>query len=130
MLIGPGRFEMGSPDTDDLAYKDEKPQHKVRISRPFYLGAFEVTQGQFQAVLGVKNPSHFKLGDSHPVESVTWLDAIAYCNTLSRLRRTTTLLRCFRRSHPGWQRVSPAHGGRVGVRRPGPGASRARLIRG
>ena len=93
VLIGPGWFEMGSPDTDDLAFRDEKPQHRVRISRPFYLGACEVTQGQFRAMSGEKvNPSKFKRGDSYPVENVTWLDAIAYCNALSRLGRTTALL--------------------------------------
>ena len=39
---------MGSPDTDKDAEDDEKPQHRVRITRPFYLGVHEVTRGQFR----------------------------------------------------------------------------------
>ena len=48
VLIPPGEFQMGSPDSDDLARGDEKPPHRVRIIRPFYLGIHEVTRGQFR----------------------------------------------------------------------------------
>ena len=47
-LIKAGEFLMGSPDTDKDAYDIEKPQHRVRITRPFYLGVHEVTRGQFR----------------------------------------------------------------------------------
>ena len=47
-LIPPGEFLMGSPDDDTDADEDQKPRHRVRITRPFYLGATEVTRGQFQ----------------------------------------------------------------------------------
>ncbi len=47
-LIKAGEFLMGSPDTDKDAFDDEKPQHRVRITRPFYLGVHEVTRGQFR----------------------------------------------------------------------------------
>jgi len=47
-LIPAGEFLMGSPDTDKDADDDEKPQHRVRITRPFYLGVHEVTRGQFR----------------------------------------------------------------------------------
>jgi formylglycine-generating enzyme len=47
-LIAAGEFLMGSPDTDKDAGDDEKPQHRVRITRPFYLGVTEVTRGQFR----------------------------------------------------------------------------------
>ncbi|MGA7496744.1 MAG: SUMF1/EgtB/PvdO family nonheme iron enzyme [Isosphaeraceae bacterium] len=47
-LIKAGEFLMGSPDTDKDAEDDEKPQHRVRITRPFYLGVHEVTRGQFR----------------------------------------------------------------------------------
>ena len=47
-LIKAGEFSMGSPDTDKDAFDDEKPQHRVRITRPFYLGVHEVTRGQFR----------------------------------------------------------------------------------
>src|SRR5262245_23473891 len=49
VLIPAGEFQMGSPDADKQAQDNEKPQRKVRISRPFYLGAHEVTVGQFRA---------------------------------------------------------------------------------
>jgi formylglycine-generating enzyme required for sulfatase activity len=49
VLIPPGEFSMGSPDADPLARPNEKPVHGVTISRPFYLGAYEVTVAQFRA---------------------------------------------------------------------------------
>src|SRR5690242_19676096 len=67
VLIPAGRFLMGSADGDQNAEPDEKPQHEVRITRPFYLGATEVTQGQYQAVMG-KNPSFFRGSDAQPVD--------------------------------------------------------------
>ena len=50
----------------------EKPQHRVRITKPFYLGKYLVTQEQWEAVMG-NNPSHFK-GPKNPVETVSWVD--------------------------------------------------------
>jgi formylglycine-generating enzyme required for sulfatase activity len=82
VLIPAGAFLMGSPDSDQDAQDDEKPQHRVRITRPFYLGVNPVTQGQYRAVTGA-NPSHFKGSDDLPVECVSWKDAIAFCNKLS-----------------------------------------------
>ncbi len=75
-----GEFWMGSTTLDD-----EKPPRVVKISRPFALSETEVTQAQYQAVMG-ENPSHFKdEPDSaeRPVEQVSWFDAVRYCNTLS-----------------------------------------------
>ena len=92
-LIPAGEFMMGSPDAN--ASPEELPEHKVRISTPFFLGVTEVTQGQYQAVIG-KNPSFFSptgegkdviIGQptgEYPVEQVSWLDAIAFCNALSQ----------------------------------------------
>jgi formylglycine-generating enzyme required for sulfatase activity len=54
----------------------------VRITRPFYLGQTEVTQGQYRAVTG-QVPSYFKGSEDLPLENVSWNDAIAFCNTLS-----------------------------------------------
>jgi formylglycine-generating enzyme len=76
VLVPGGSFTMGSTDGDS----DEKPVHTVAISA-FYIGATEVTQAQYVAVMGT-NPSNFK-GDSLPVEGVSWNDAISYCNKLS-----------------------------------------------
>ncbi len=77
VLIPAGRFTMGSNE-----YAGSKPPHEVRIGRPFYLGKFEVTQEQWQAVMG-SNPSRYK-GDSNlPVESESWKDCQAFCKKLS-----------------------------------------------
>jgi formylglycine-generating enzyme required for sulfatase activity len=92
-LIPSGTFRMGSADGEGEA--DELPAHDVRISRPFYLGIHEITQGQFRAVLG-NNPSWFSIEstsddgkqgsprDEHPAESVTWFEAVRFCNELSK----------------------------------------------
>ena len=77
--IQPGDFVMGSPDTEEWRRNDET-QHKVRITTAFYLQTTEVTQQQWQAVMG-NNPSKFK-GDNLPVESVSWDDAVAFCDKL------------------------------------------------
>ena len=92
VLIPAGEFLMGSPESDTDATAREKPQHRVRVTRPFCLGATEVTQGQYQAVTGA-NPSHFKGSEDLPVETVSWLDAIDYCNALSRKEGLTPFYR-------------------------------------
>jgi formylglycine-generating enzyme required for sulfatase activity len=86
--IEPGVYLMGSPESDKEASDDEKPQHRVLISKAFYLGAHEVTQGQYQAVMG-NNPSTFKGSDDLPAETVSWLDAVAFCNKLSEHENRT-----------------------------------------
>jgi len=75
-----GSFQMGSKS----GFFDEKPVHRVTISRPFYLQTTEVTQGQWQAVMG-DNPSHFINGDYYPVESVSWNDVQTFLNKLNAL---------------------------------------------
>src|SRR5262245_37907136 len=65
--IPAGEFMMGS----DADRQDEKPLHQVTISKPFYLGKYEVTQAQWQEVMGT-NPSHFKGDPNRPVERVSW----------------------------------------------------------
>jgi formylglycine-generating enzyme required for sulfatase activity len=66
--ISPGRFQMGSKNGE----ADEKPVHVVNIRDRFYMGRCQVTQAQWQAVIG-NNPSNFR-GDSLPVENVSWFD--------------------------------------------------------
>ena len=92
-LIPAGEFMMGSPDPN--ATPNERPEHKVRISTPFYMGVTEVTQAQYEAVTG-SNPSYFSpkgegkdkvAGQPHgeyPVEQVSWLDSVLFCNGLSK----------------------------------------------
>src|SRR5690606_27461377 len=61
VLIPPGEFLMGSPDSDPDAQDDEKPRHKVRITQPLLVAKTEVTQAQYRAVMGT-NPSWFSIG--------------------------------------------------------------------
>ena len=81
VLIPAGEFLMGSPDSDKDAVQNEKPQHRVRITKPFYLGKYQVTQEQWQAVMG-NNPSYFK-GPKNPVEQVSWDDCQQFLGKLN-----------------------------------------------
>jgi formylglycine-generating enzyme required for sulfatase activity len=74
-----GQFQMGSPEGEEGRYKDEKLR-QVAISS-FYMSVTEVTQSQYQAVMG-SNPSVVK-GPHHPVESVKWEDVVKFCQALS-----------------------------------------------
>jgi formylglycine-generating enzyme required for sulfatase activity len=65
-----GEFMMGCSPGDTDCNSDEKPLHKVQITKSFELGKFEVTQAQWQAVMG-SNPSYFQ-GSDRPVEQVSW----------------------------------------------------------
>ncbi len=110
VLIPPGEFMMGSPKElieeelrvhgDDDWYRDhlpgEGPQHRVRITKPFYLGMYEVTQEEYQRVTG-KNPSEFSAAGKgkdkvrgqdtkrFPVENVSWDEAVEFCRKLSEM---------------------------------------------
>jgi formylglycine-generating enzyme required for sulfatase activity len=81
--IPAGKFLMGSPDSDEDAPGEEKPQHRVRITQPFYLGVYPVTQREYMQVVKT-NPSHFKGQERRPVESVSWYDVVSFCNALSQ----------------------------------------------
>ena len=61
-------------------------KYPVTISRDFWIGKYEVTQGEFQALLG-RNPSHFTGDPNRPVEKVTFLDALNYCSALTKRER-------------------------------------------
>jgi len=86
-LIPAGEFMMGAVLGDDNAHYNENPQHRVEISRPFYMGVHEVTQKQWQRVMG-SDPSGFK-GADHPVENVSWKEAVAFCLKVSELTGET-----------------------------------------
>ena len=95
VLLPQGQFLMGSPMSEELRQENEGPQHVVRISEPLYIGAFEVTQAEFELVTQY-NPSAFSTSgvesrrinrldtDRLPVERVSWYDAILFCNSLSK----------------------------------------------
>jgi formylglycine-generating enzyme required for sulfatase activity len=79
--IPAGEFMMGCGSEDEPCLMHEKPQHRVIISQPFYLGKYEVTQGEWLAVMG-NNPSYFK-GKNNPVESVSWNDIQVFIQSLN-----------------------------------------------
>lgn len=89
--IPAGKFLMGSPESEAGRDANEGPQHEVTISRPFYMGKYEVTQAQWRAVAQLPKvqmdlnaePSHFK-GDNLPVEQVSWEESVEFCERLSR----------------------------------------------
>ena len=81
-LIPSVEFMMGSPATESDRI-DNETQHRVSITKPFYLGVTEVTQEQYQEVM-VKNPSKFK-GPQNPVETVSWDHAVEFCRKLSAI---------------------------------------------
>lgn len=80
ILIKGGSFVMGSSISKAYLHDSEGPLHNVIVSE-FYLGKHEVTQAEYRDVMG-KNPSNFT-GTEFPVESVSWFDAVDYCNRRS-----------------------------------------------
>jgi formylglycine-generating enzyme required for sulfatase activity len=75
-----GTFRMGSNNGDN----DERPVHSVTVSS-FYIGKYEVTQKEYEAIMGSNPSDTYKgIGDNYPVNEVSWYDAVAYCNALSR----------------------------------------------
>ena len=99
MLIPPGEFLMGSGEEEQARFikeaqvandahtaakvRTEGPQHRVQITRPFYLGKYEVTQRVWMAVMG-NNPSHLKDSPTHPVENVSWTDTQLFLEKLNK----------------------------------------------
>jgi formylglycine-generating enzyme required for sulfatase activity len=81
--IPPGTFLMGSPKEEKLRGEDET-QHKITLTKGFYMGVYTVTQEQWQVVMG-RNPSHFKGEKNLPVETVSWDDCQEF---IKRLRET------------------------------------------
>lgn len=79
--IPAGTFLMGS--YEGVGDEDELPVRNISITETFYMGIYEVTQEQWKAVMG-NNPSYF-VGDNLPVETVSWNDAIAFCEKLSQM---------------------------------------------
>jgi formylglycine-generating enzyme required for sulfatase activity len=82
--IPAGTFLRGATPGDADAAAFEKPQREITISRPFLVGVYEVTQGEWVKVMGAdRNKSKFKGSDQLPVENVTWWEALEFCNKLS-----------------------------------------------
>lgn len=86
VLIRPGTFSMGSNNTKAGALYDESPAHRVTINKAFYLGKYEVTQRQWETVMGVNNS--FRKRSNHPVEQVSWEEADLFIRRLNELEGT------------------------------------------
>jgi len=83
VAIPPGEFQMGCSPGDGECNEDEKPTHRVRITKGFELGKYEVTQAQWEEVMGSNsNPSKFK-GADRPVEQVSWNDVQGFIAKLN-----------------------------------------------
>ena len=100
VLIPKGKFMLGSPESEEDR-DDDETQHEVTISKDYYLGVHEVTQAQYEKVTGA-NPSYFQ-GDeikgsssNHPVEQVSWEDAVEFCKKLSDLPEEKAAGRVYR----------------------------------
>ncbi len=76
------RIQAGIMQMGSAVFDDEQPVHEVRISRPFYLGKYPVTQGQWEAVMG-DNPSYFRGNRNRPVEHVAWEAVQAFIRKLN-----------------------------------------------
>ena len=83
--IKPGTFIMGSPTNEVERAKNEGPATEVTISKGFWIGRYEVTQAEFQKIMG-GDRSQFK-GDNLPMESVSWFNATNYCRKLTNRER-------------------------------------------
>lgn len=83
ILIAPNTFTMGSPTNDPDRAIEEVPQTAVTLTQGFWIGKFEVTQGEYLSVMNT-NPSVFPGDLTRPVSSVTWSDATNYCWNLTR----------------------------------------------
>ena len=79
LLIPPGTFDMGASPNDFEADTNENPRHTVTLTKPYYLSKFEIRQDQWQSMMG-NNPSYFGGQPDHPVESVGWQSAVAFCS--------------------------------------------------
>jgi formylglycine-generating enzyme required for sulfatase activity len=87
VLIPAGTFTIGTTSEIDEFYDFEIPRHEVTISKPFYIGRYEVTQEQWEKVMG-NNPSSFK-NPKNPVEMVTFEDVQLFIQKLNEMEKTT-----------------------------------------
>ena len=146
VLIPPGEFIMGTAPEEIseklalLAHESklwhdstgsEGPRHRVVLKRPIYLGIYEVTQAQYEQVMGVnpsefspqgpaKRPSSGANTNRHPVENVSWNEAAEFCVKLSEREKLTPFKDQSARANPEaqWHGLSSPDGSRMGIRLP------------
>jgi formylglycine-generating enzyme required for sulfatase activity len=93
VYIKPGEFVMGSPESEPNRWKREDPQHKVRISKGFHLGKYEMTQRQWERVMGTApwvgvtnydgGPPYVDVNPDNPAVYVSWDDAQVFIKKLN-----------------------------------------------
>ena len=86
VIVPEGTFWMGKA-FGTLSPRNEIPLHQVTLSKPFYMGKYEVTQKQWQTLMG-NNPSAYKTGNNHPVEQVSWEDVQNFIRRLNSKEKT------------------------------------------
>ncbi len=100
LWVKPGEYSMGSPKEEPGRGSDEAP-HLVKLTAGYWLGKYEVTQGQWEAVME-SNPSNFaEAGNNAPVEKVSWKSAIEFCQKLTEREGTAGRLA------PGYEYTLP-----------------------
>lgn len=87
VYIGPGTFLMGSPEDDYNRNKDET-QHRVTLTKGFFMQTTEVTQDQWQLIMDANPSKYAYCGGDCPVEMISWNDAQAFITKLNRKERT------------------------------------------
>lgn len=98
-----GTFRMGSPKSEERRDKNEE-QVNVKLTKGFWLGKFEVTQGEWEQVMGTtpwKGKEYVKAGAKFPATYVSWGDAVAFCEKLTQQERAAGRL------PEGWEYVLP-----------------------
>jgi formylglycine-generating enzyme required for sulfatase activity len=93
-LIPAGKFLMGSSAGEEERDAEEM-QHEVEITKPFYMGVYEVTQGQYEKIKE-KNTAFFRQGQDFPMDQVRWPDAVDFCRKLSALPAEKKASRVYR----------------------------------
>jgi uncharacterized repeat protein (TIGR02543 family) len=88
--VSGGSFQMG--DTDGYGFDDEQPVHTVTVSG-FYMGKYDVTQAQYQGVMGTNPSAGYGVGNNYPVYDINWYDALVFCNNLSIMQGLTPAYR-------------------------------------
>lgn len=83
--IPAGSFRMGSPESEQERHPNESPLHQVTISKDFYLGKYEVTQAQWQAIMGNNPASGYGVGNNFPIYNVSWDDCQTFIQEINSL---------------------------------------------
>jgi len=95
VFIPPGKFVMGSSEKEVGRKPHEGPQHSVTLTRPFYLGMFEVTRSEYQTI-AIDEPGQAATGARMPMVSVSWDEAVLFCKKLSQLPEERAAGRIYR----------------------------------